>query len=975
MGESARKSFYVELQERHDRRASVSIIDLPKADGRFALERDSVLFGTVIIEGTPAIISYIPQSECISVPFLQRNNKETAVRADAIVKVSDGTSEWRSFSREPLPGRVAQALSTAASERGASYKNYTSKDFIGWDLFVDNWLLLNAARVRGRGYGKVAEFDHIKKCLNFGPTTVGELFAEEAGDQGILLAALGELLAKGHVICELKTRLLTNSSMLQWNADPIHLNLDAFREEASTRMFYGDKIENSNSDDDNPQTRSRGRPRSLLPKGYGNPEAWRRPDVDRMEPADKLYFERVLDALTRYARGESFQEIEEHTDFKEGGARYLLKRFGMRAKDGTPLGLFAFVKKGAHAKPYDRKAPVRHVSDQQMGGAAGAFHQMLKENEDIQDYIDGELANQTRPGRPTELKVPYKAIHEGMLALLRTKGYEEEGKYPFGWGKLGYDALLAYCDVREATLMGEQASYRHGKEAARRGNMRLDVPRLLEAKRCLTFMQLDFHKVDADSVIVFKNAYGKDFRLRVQRWHFGLMVDELGGINGVAVVLKPSPDTNDVLEVMDSSIRDWSVTEGDIRYTLAPTGDIVIQAFLPGVPPLGFSVLRMDNAMYNQAIDAIHNIIDVFGCAIHFGPPRAWYVRACIERIFGTLTRRGLQRMASSLGANPTDVRRDDSAEKAAAFEIKVSDLIGIIFAEIRHFNITPSKRLQGSSPLEVVTAALDKRLANNAPWQVLPQYEGRDWRLFAHVEVIPARGNRAKNKKPEVEKWGIIYTNDKLERRFDLIGEPLEIVIDRRDKSRAEATVLKGREPLGALRVTGPARHIQSSPEYYRLLERMGVKGRFNAPVENAVNQFKDSRQKPKRKRATTKPGAPASTPTAAEALNIAQRNLGGCADPWHSRPAGHGSKVGPNLGSTADAIDNSSTQLPPEKFDPHRSNTAADKSDGVEGNSDQPTFAAAPVDTCTPAPEPPKKKGKNRLGLDRPINLRAAR
>lgn len=42
-------------------------------------------------------------------------------------------------------------------------------------------------------------------------------------------------------------------------------------------------------------------------------------------------------------------------------------------------------------------------------------------------------------------------------------------------------------------------------------------------------------------------------------------------------------------------------------------------------------------------------MIDTVGCAVNFGPVRAWWRRSLIERIFGELTRKGLQRQLDVL--------------------------------------------------------------------------------------------------------------------------------------------------------------------------------------------------------------------------------------------------------------------------------------------------------------------------------------
>lgn len=142
---NGRESFYSALRNRDDKRASVWIVHFFKAGGRFSLERDAVVFGSILLEADVNVVSYIPQPKCPSVPCILANGRKISVSADAISTDVNRKVVWHKYSRGNLHWRVAEVLNQAAEREGATFVNVTVENFKGLDVLVDNWLLLNGS--------------------------------------------------------------------------------------------------------------------------------------------------------------------------------------------------------------------------------------------------------------------------------------------------------------------------------------------------------------------------------------------------------------------------------------------------------------------------------------------------------------------------------------------------------------------------------------------------------------------------------------------------------------------------------------------------------------------------------------------------------------------------------------------------------------------------------------------------------------
>jgi hypothetical protein len=391
--------------------------------------------------------------------------------------------------------------------------------------------------------------------------------------------------------------------------------------------------------------------------------------------------------------------------------------------------------------------------------------------------------------------------------------------------------------------LGHGMLARSGKDAARRGKVNNGQRTIIPNLRVYSFAQLDFHKIDAASIIVIRNEYGKELEVPVSRWHIGLLVEEhYGMILGAYVALERTPSGDSTLEVIESALVPEDIKHDDSRYKLIADKKALALQLIPELRYQCFSVLKVDNAWSNAAHEVINNIIDTVGCAVNFGPTYAWWRRQLIEKIFGELTRRGLQRLPSTHGSGPKDTRISDPNGQAIKFRIMLSDLIAIIFSCIREHNTEGTERLQWSSPVEATKAAMVNPVSGFL-YQPLPKVTQTDLRLLMHIEEVTVRGNIKKNERPYFILDRCRYTNDELANSYWLVGKKLITYTNRRLCRQVSATVKDTGAMLGEMTPSGRWAKSQCSWRDRKLINRSGMATSYGRDGNDPIKQVLETK------------------------------------------------------------------------------------------------------------------------------------
>lgn len=591
--------------------------------------------------------------------------------------------------------------------------------------------------------------------------------------------------------------------------------------------------------------------RRIIPLAARRLELWPRPDEFALSEEVLLRYRPRFQAITQYVAGSPFETIRKKTGLGEDEVQRLAKRCVTAHPDGDIYGFRALLPRTRIKKDYERIAVVEHAKGGGHGGCAGALEQLLVRFPDVRAKVHQLFFDEHSKDILPEARVPITALHRTFKTTLRNLGLTDYD-WPFNTENCGYRALCTYCENLQLTEAQHAALSRSGTEAARRSAVGTGKKTLIPDLRHFSFAQLDFHKVDAASVIVLRNDFGVELEVPVSRWHVGLLVEEHGAIVlGCYVALERTPSADSTLEVLDSALRPEEVDDAAGDNSVRVTREkVLLRELMPEFNYQCFAALKVDNAWSNAAHEVVNNVMDTVGCAVNFGPVRAWWRRHLIERIFEKLTQRGLQRLPSTHGKGPGDPRSRDPNAKAIKFRILLSDLIGIIHSCIREHNTEGNEGLEWASPLQTARAALDHP-SSGLILQPLPSLTQRSLWLTMHIEEVTVRGSVERNERPYFVTDRCRYTNDKLAHSPWLIGKNLLIYVDRRRCKTVYATIKETGERLGLM--IPPARWAKSNCTWRdrKLFNRSGMAARLGSDTEDPVEIMKRDKAEVLQKRA----------------------------------------------------------------------------------------------------------------------------
>lgn len=539
------------------------------------------------------------------------------------------------------------------------------------------------------------------------------------------------------------------------------------------------------------------RRRSLIPHAFSDWSQWPAPDQEVLTDEALAIYVRRKRAVQMYAEGADHVQITAATSISRKQIFYFVKRCMFAAEDGTIAGFRALLA-SKRLRGYERSKPIIHDLGEGPGGCAGALGQLFARFPEVERHVRSRYLGTCGRGAQV-VRISYTELHGEFLDQLRLLGFTAQD-WPFNTKNCGYKSLRSFC----IGLLNEHPTQwmlaRAGKEAVRRHGVGSGQRSVFPQLRGYGACQLDFHKVDAASVMILETDDGARLPVPVARWHIGFLIEERWNlVLGAFVALEATPSGDSVLEVVESALRPPVEGADGAQCRLTADGKVFPQQLMPEIAFQGFSVLKMDNAWSNAATEVVDNIIRTVGCAVNFGPVKAWWRRHPIERIFGKLTERGLKRLPSTFGTGPGDSRRDKPFEQAVKFEITIRDLTDVIHACIREHNEAGNEGTTYASPMGALQHEL-KRHDSGVFLQPLPLEAQRNLKLLSHMEVVTVRGNRSKNVRPYVTLGRWRYTNSVLAGAYDLINRKLVVYCDRRNVQVAEATVLDTGEQLGPL-------------------------------------------------------------------------------------------------------------------------------------------------------------------------------
>jgi len=539
-------------------------------------------------------------------------------------------------------------------------------------------------------------------------------------------------------------------------------------------------------------------PRLTLLNGLPPIDEWPGIDINCLSEAHQKVAERRVSALKMYVLGAAHQTIESATGIPRPEVHRLLKRCLSMSADGRIFGLRALVP-GMRVEAYKRIAHVQCAPGDSNQGCAGALEQVFERFPDLRKAVHSEFLKMTPRRKRGDARIRICDLHAKFIRWLEEHGLKAT-EWPLNTANEGLEALRRYCHSLLDAEPEKWIRARSGQEAARRLTVGRGIAPVMPMLRPFGAVQLDFHKVDSACVIHITNSFGCEVRVPLARWHIGVLIEErFELILGAVLALELTPSADSVLETLECGIVPISQESNGCALAIGLGKHVFPNQQFSALNGQCFSVLRMDNGWSNTARDVIDNVIDTIGCAVHFGPVKAWWGRDTIERVFGQVTRTGLQRSPSTYGSNPGDTRKNDPNAQAEDLDIRLSDIVSAISHAIMLQNASRTAALLMGSPLQALEAAMHNPESGFVP-SPLPQNTSELPLLMYHVEVATVRGSIKKGERPFVKIAGWRYTNVRLANDFTLLGRHLRLYCSRRDVRVVYASVIETGEVIGNL-------------------------------------------------------------------------------------------------------------------------------------------------------------------------------
>jgi putative transposase len=615
---------------------------------------------------------------------------------------------------------------------------------------------------------------------------------------------------------------------------------------------------------------NKGAARTLINPAHCELEKWQIPNPIVLSKADTAIYEKRKEAVEMYSESVSYKEIHAYTGISKSEVRRLIQRCLTYDGNGKIYGFSALVPR-IRIGEYVRKAPVEHIRGGDSSGCAGAFEDLLRRFPEVDHRIQSLFFKEPNGIAVHEARIPIVDIHKNMIQMLRELKFSDTD-WPFNTSNVGYKSLVKYCKRLREHHADRAMLARSGKDASRRMAIGNGYYRFLPMLRHYSYLLLDFHVVDAASTIVVTNAHGVELDIPVSRWYFGaICCDSSHAVVGLYIALERTPTADCALETVNSALTPEKFIANDPKWRYVQDGKVLIHQLIPELEWQGFSALMVDNAWSNAANDVVNNIIDTIGCAVNFGPSRQWWRRHLIEKIFGELTRRGLQRLPSTHGSGPGDTKKDNPNQQAIRFKIRLTEIIALIYPHVLEHNVEQTESLQFASPVDVLKSALDHP-ASGFYSSPLPKNTQKNPTLLQHMEEVTVRGNIEKGKRPYFVSDRCEYRNDKLARSFHLIGKKLIAYIYRRDCRIVHASIKETGENLGPMSPEFRWSQVRCSWRLRKLINRSGFAKKYwwNHTM-GAVSQWSVEKYELLAKRRTKAPQSKNTAPSS-DALILAK-------------------------------------------------------------------------------------------------------
>lgn len=540
--------------------------------------------------------------------------------------------------------------------------------------------------------------------------------------------------------------------------------------------------------------------RRTLPIAWRNTREWADIDYASLDDRESLRIRTLKDGIVKYLAFEPMGKFLKQHELTMEELLRALNRCVTVASNGTLFGWSGLIPH-LRVKPYQRVAPVRRADTYHKGGFSGVLQALFDQHPDIEEKLECFCltGKRTKKGVP-ESRITPAIAHRRFTTLCREKGIGDY-EWPFICKQEGKPAIANYLKHLFDEHYDEIVERQYGEVAQAKAN----TGKGIRDEPFCTFgydvWQLDEHSENVIGAIEVDTPFGPAWFPAGRPQCIAVTDPALSAALGYSLTFARQPESEDILDALDAALGESAPHEFHLEGMHHVTGAGFPAHIDPDLKGYGCAMLEIDNSLVHLASKVIGPIRNRMGCSILFGPVKRFECRAFCESSFGWMERKGFLRCPNTTGTGPHDPRRKRAEEQAVKFKMSPQSLKDLNEALFGKFNA------KDEGPYSHTVVDEIRRLMNDEalgflPTKLLPVTLGEP-KLGITIETLPISGAKERGDRPHIYLDYGRYEAKWLSDRFDLVGQLVQVHIDRY-QFRVLRVFLPNGYFLGEVTVTG---------------------------------------------------------------------------------------------------------------------------------------------------------------------------
>lgn len=594
--------------------------------------------------------------------------------------------------------------------------------------------------------------------------------------------------------------------------------------------------------------------RETAPPSVLDTSNWPTIDLAALDDDEKTRATALETLVSAYVRGEPVARLLGELGMSSSQLLRTFNKCIRPAPDGRLYGwrgLLSYVGR----KAYER------ASADDTRGKAGLFAQCLDSIAGLRQRLIDRVLGRHDQDEVAESRVSAKQLHRVFIEECRQAGIPAD-RYPFNRRTAGRRSIERF--LKDVVDNGGSAAIdaQFGETAATTARTGRGQSGTMLAVAPFDVAEMDSHRIDLIGTVRIPTDLGL-IRVPIERLQLVLIADPCGtAVHGFYVVIRRECNSGDLLQAASCLTIPWTPRALRVEGMSYKPGGGLPFGVIEGMRPRGFAILKVDRALVNLGYAVVERIAARFGCAVNWGPPRQWYRRPIVERIFGRLEQVGFQRLITTVGSGPGDPRRRQPAKAAVDVEMDIEEIIDLVHVEIADYMAEGGDGTNGLTRMDVVRQSILQTGAPTLP-TLLPAPDWAHPELDVETRRAWIRGSRKKGRRGVIKFRGARYTNPVIANAPHLLNAEVVLHFRRSNIVTLEVYLKATGESLGVVTAMGRWAAQPHSLEFRLQINRHVADGRLKVPAGmdpvTAMNRHlaKKVRQKHKAGRPKTSPEA----------------------------------------------------------------------------------------------------------------------